>query len=173
MMGQQLIQLYRDIYGIFCCSGILYNHESEFRKKEVVTNKIIKGVSKIHKGSLEKLTLGNLNSVRDWTSAKDFVNGMNAEEVQRLTSAASQKKQENLLKGLREENDRDTDFISFNVKKGLITPISDMTNPAASMQLQERENILKKYGKPDHNLDRKSTRLNSSHVSESRMPSSA
>jgi len=76
ILGQQIVEQYRNLYGLFCCSGILYNHESEFRKRDVVTTKIVKGVSKIYKGSTEKIKLGNINSKRDWTSARDFVEGM-------------------------------------------------------------------------------------------------
>lgn len=76
ILGQQIVEQYRNLYGLFCCSGILYNHESEFRKRDVVTTKIVKGVSKISKGSTEKIKIGNINSKRDWTSARDFVEGM-------------------------------------------------------------------------------------------------
>lgn len=76
ILGQQIVEQYRNLYGLFCCSGILYNHESEFRKRDVVTTKIVKGVSKISEGSTEKIKIGNINSKRDWTSARDFVEGM-------------------------------------------------------------------------------------------------
>ena len=76
ILGQQIVEQYRNLYGLFCCSGILYNHESEFRKRDVVTTKIVKGVSKISKGFTEKIKIGNINSKRDWTSARDFVEGM-------------------------------------------------------------------------------------------------
>ncbi len=76
LMGQELISQYRNLYNLFCCSGILYNHESEFRRRNVVTKKIVQGVVNIKLGIKEKIVLGNLNSRRDWSSAKDFVHAM-------------------------------------------------------------------------------------------------
>lgn len=67
---------YRESYGLFACSGILFNHESERRGKEFVTRKITDGVAKIKKGLLDHIELGNLNSKRDWGHAKDYVKAM-------------------------------------------------------------------------------------------------
>jgi GDPmannose 4,6-dehydratase len=67
---------YRESYGIFAVSGILFNHESPLRGLEFVTRKITDGVAKIKLGQLEYLELGNLNSKRDWGFAKDYVEGM-------------------------------------------------------------------------------------------------
>ena len=67
---------YRESYGLFACSGILFNHESERRGKEFVTRKITDGIAKIKKGLLDHIELGNLNSKRDWGHAKDYVNAM-------------------------------------------------------------------------------------------------
>jgi GDPmannose 4,6-dehydratase len=67
---------YRQSYGIFACSGILFNHESPLRGKEFVTRKITNGVARI-KAELDKeLRLGNLNSKRDWGYAEDYVEAM-------------------------------------------------------------------------------------------------
>ncbi len=69
---------YRESYGIFGASGILFNHESPLRGIEFVTRKITDSVSKIALGKLKKLELGNLNAKRDWGYAGDFVRGMHA-----------------------------------------------------------------------------------------------
>ncbi len=67
---------YRESYGLFGCSGILFNHESPLRGLEFVTRKITDGLAKIALGKLDVLELGNLNAKRDWGYAKDFVEGM-------------------------------------------------------------------------------------------------
>ena len=67
---------YRESYGIFGSSGILFNHESPLRGKEFVTRKITDTVAKIYLGSDEILTLGNLDSQRDWGYAEEYVEGM-------------------------------------------------------------------------------------------------
>ena len=67
---------YRESYGIFATSGILFNHESPLRGKEFVTRKISDVVAKIHLGKSSLLELGNLNAKRDWGYAKEYVEGM-------------------------------------------------------------------------------------------------
>jgi len=67
---------YRESYGLFACSGILFNHESEYRGSEFVTQKIIESAVKIKYGSKEPIFLGNLDAKRDWGYAKDYVEGM-------------------------------------------------------------------------------------------------
>jgi GDPmannose 4,6-dehydratase len=67
---------YRDSHGIFGSSGILFNHESPLRGKEFVTRKITDAVARIHLGSKEVVTLGNLDALRDWGFAEEFVEGM-------------------------------------------------------------------------------------------------
>ncbi len=67
---------YRESYGIFACSGILFNHESPLRGKEFVTRKITDVVAKIHLGGPEILELGNMDAKRDWGYAKEYVDGM-------------------------------------------------------------------------------------------------
>lgn len=67
---------YRESYGIFGSSGILFNHESPLRGREFVTRKVTDGVAKIKLGELDCLALGNLDSKRDWGFAKDYVEGM-------------------------------------------------------------------------------------------------
>jgi len=67
---------YRESYGIFSCSGILFNHESPLRGLEFVTRKITDAVAKIKLGKLDVLELGNMDAKRDWGFAKDYVEGM-------------------------------------------------------------------------------------------------
>jgi GDPmannose 4,6-dehydratase len=67
---------YRDHYGMFCVTGVLYNHESPRRGKEFVTRKTTDAVARIRLGLQETLELGNLDSVRDWGFAGDYVRGM-------------------------------------------------------------------------------------------------
>jgi GDPmannose 4,6-dehydratase len=64
---------YRESYGIFACNGILFNHESPRRGETFVTRKITRGLSRINEGLEDCIYLGNLNSLRDWGHAKDFV----------------------------------------------------------------------------------------------------
>lgn len=67
---------YREAYGIFACSGILFNHESPVRGETFVTRKITQAASKIKLGIQDKLLIGNLDAERDWGHAKDYVEGM-------------------------------------------------------------------------------------------------
>lgn len=67
---------YRESYGIFGSSGILFNHESPLRGREFVTRKITDGVAKIKLGMLDALELGNMDAKRDWGFAKEYVEGM-------------------------------------------------------------------------------------------------
>lgn len=67
---------YRESYGMFICSGILFNHESPRRGEEFVTRKISLGVAKIKQGSTDKIILGNLDAKRDWGFAGDYVEAM-------------------------------------------------------------------------------------------------
>ena len=67
---------YRESYGIFASSGILFNHESPLRGREFVTRKITDSVAKIKLGTLDVLELGNIDAKRDWGYAKEYVEGM-------------------------------------------------------------------------------------------------
>jgi GDPmannose 4,6-dehydratase len=67
---------YREAYGMFACSGILFNHESPRRAHNFVTRKITIGLQKILSGETDRLVLGNLDAKRDWGHARDYVNGM-------------------------------------------------------------------------------------------------
>lgn len=74
--GYWIVKEYREAYGMFCCSGILFNHESERRGETFVTRKISLAAARIAQGMQEKLYLGNLSSLRDWGYAKDYVECM-------------------------------------------------------------------------------------------------
>ncbi len=76
LYGYWMIREYREAYGMFCCSGILFNHESERRGETFVTRKITLAAARIAQGKQEKLYLGNLSSKRDWGYAKDYVECM-------------------------------------------------------------------------------------------------
>ena len=74
--GCWIVREYRDAYNMFCCNGILFNHESERRGETFVTRKITLAAARIRQGKQEKLYLGNLSSLRDWGYAKDYVECM-------------------------------------------------------------------------------------------------
>lgn len=74
--GFELVRNYREAYGMFCCSGILFNHESPRRGYEFVTRKITSHVARIKAGKATELLLGNLDARRDWGHAKDYVRAM-------------------------------------------------------------------------------------------------
>lgn len=74
--GFWIVKEYREAYGMYCCSGILFNHESERRGETFVTRKITLAAARIAQGKQEKLYLGNLSSLRDWGYAKDYVECM-------------------------------------------------------------------------------------------------
>jgi GDPmannose 4,6-dehydratase len=67
---------YRESYDMFCCSGILFNHESERRGKEFVTRKITYGIKQILEGKQDHIELGNLDARRDWGCAPEYVKAM-------------------------------------------------------------------------------------------------
>ncbi|MDE6561081.1 MAG: GDP-mannose 4,6-dehydratase [Muribaculaceae bacterium] len=76
LYGYWIVKEYREAYGMFACSGILFNHESERRGETFVTRKISLAAARIAQGKQEKLYLGNLSSRRDWGYAKDYVECM-------------------------------------------------------------------------------------------------
>ena len=76
LYGHWITKNYRESYGMFACSGILFNHESERRGIEFVTRKITDGVAKIKLGLEDHISLGNLDAKRDWGYAKDYVKAM-------------------------------------------------------------------------------------------------
>lgn len=74
--GFWIVKEYRDAYNMFCCNGILFNHESERRGETFVTRKITLAAARIVQGKQEKIYLGNLSSLRDWGYARDYVECM-------------------------------------------------------------------------------------------------
>ncbi len=76
LYGFWIVKEYREAYNMYCCSGILFNHESERRGETFVTRKITLAAARIAQGKQEKLQLGNLSSKRDWGYARDYVECM-------------------------------------------------------------------------------------------------
>jgi len=76
LYGHWITKNYRESYGLFACSGILFNHESERRGLEFVTRKITDAAARIAAGKQEYLELGNMDSKRDWGHSKDYVRAM-------------------------------------------------------------------------------------------------
>ena len=76
LYGFWIVKEYREAYNMFCCSGILFNHESERRGETFVTRKITLAAARISQGFQDCLYLGNLDSLRDWGYAKDYVECM-------------------------------------------------------------------------------------------------
>lgn len=76
LYGYWIVKEYREAYGMYCCSGILFNHESERRGETFVTRKITLAAARIAQGKQDKLYLGNLSSLRDWGYARDYVECM-------------------------------------------------------------------------------------------------
>ena len=76
LYGYWIVKEYREAYGMYCCSGILFNHESERRGETFVTRKITLAAARIAQGKQDKLYLGNLSSKRDWGYAPDYVECM-------------------------------------------------------------------------------------------------
>jgi GDPmannose 4,6-dehydratase len=76
LYAHSMIRLYRERHGLFACSAILFNHESPRRRLEFVTRKVTHTAAKIKLGLADHITLGNLEALRDWSFAGDFVRGM-------------------------------------------------------------------------------------------------
>jgi GDPmannose 4,6-dehydratase len=76
LYGYWITKNYREAYGMYACSGILFNHESPRRGHNFVTRKITIALGNIVSGKQDKLVLGNIHSLRDWGHAKDYVRGM-------------------------------------------------------------------------------------------------
>jgi GDPmannose 4,6-dehydratase len=76
LYGYWITKNYREAYGMYACTGVLFNHESPRRGENFVTRKITIGLGKILRGEAECLYLGNLDAMRDWGHARDFVEGM-------------------------------------------------------------------------------------------------
>ena len=84
-----MVKEYRDAYGMFAVNGILFNHESERRGENFVTRKITLAAGRIAEGLQDHLELGNMDSLRDWGYAKDYVECMSLRQVFSTLSATS------------------------------------------------------------------------------------
>ncbi|MFC2081661.1 GDP-mannose 4,6-dehydratase [Candidatus Bipolaricaulota bacterium] len=78
LYGHWIAVNYREAYGMFCCSGIMFNHESPLRGKEFVTRKISSGIAEIMRGERDHIELGNIEASRDWGFAGDYVEAMHS-----------------------------------------------------------------------------------------------
>jgi GDPmannose 4,6-dehydratase len=78
LAGMNICEVYRRTHGIFCCSGVLFNHESSYRSPQFVTRKIVVGAVNIHLGRQNELTVGSLAAQADWGAAVDYVRAMQA-----------------------------------------------------------------------------------------------
>jgi GDPmannose 4,6-dehydratase len=76
LYGFWIVKNYRESYNMFCCNGILFNHESPRRGPTFVTRKITRGLNMILNGERDSLVMGNIDAKRDWGHAKDYVYGM-------------------------------------------------------------------------------------------------
>jgi GDPmannose 4,6-dehydratase len=76
LYGYWITKNYRESYDLFACTGILFNHESPRRGETFVSRKVVRALNAIKNGKQDKLRLGNLNAMRDWGHAKDFVEAM-------------------------------------------------------------------------------------------------
>ena len=76
LFAQNNIKMYRDKFGIYCCSAILFNHESERRSKNFVTKKISSGIANVYLKSTEKLVFGDITAKKDWGYSPEFVDAM-------------------------------------------------------------------------------------------------
>lgn len=76
LYGHWITVNYRESYGMYACSGILFNHESPFRGAEFITRKVSTGIARIKHGLQDKIVVGNIESKRDWGYAKEYVEGM-------------------------------------------------------------------------------------------------
>jgi GDPmannose 4,6-dehydratase len=78
LAGMNTCDVYRREHGMFCCSGILFNHESSYRSSQFITRKIVNGAVNIHLGLQNELTVGSLAAQADWGAAVDYVRAMHA-----------------------------------------------------------------------------------------------
>lgn len=76
LAAYHLVRVYRESYSLFASNGILFNHESPLRGEDFVTKKITRSIAAIEAGQMEYMTLGNLDSIRDWGHARDYIRGM-------------------------------------------------------------------------------------------------
>jgi len=76
LAAQHLLRLYRETYGLFACSGILFNHEGPVRARQFVTRKIVYNMVRLRHGGGQPMLMGEMNAARDWGAAEDYVKAM-------------------------------------------------------------------------------------------------
>ena len=127
-----MINLYREAYGLFCCSGILFNHESPLRGGEFVTKKIVSDLAKVKYNLIPSVKLGNIYSKRDWGYSKDYVEAM--------------------WKMLQQKNAND-----FVISSGMTTTVKSFVNKAA--KYFDFDLIWKGQGINEKAYDKKNNKL--------------
>ena len=124
--SHNLIRNYRVSYNMFCCSGILFNHESPRRGETFVTRKITLAAARIRLGIQEKLYLGNLDAKRDWGHAKDYVEAM----------------------WLMLQQDKPDDFVIATGKTYSVKEFLDLVFLRAGLNVEEHVEIDKRLFRP-------------------------
>ena len=158
LYGYWIVKEYREAYGMFCCSGILFNHESERRGETFVTRKITLAAARISQGLQQCLYLGNLDSLRDWGYAKDYVECM----------------------WLILQNDRPEDFVIATGVQHSVREFTQLAFRHAGIELEfkgegiNEVGIVKSIGEnlkpePTHEREKNQTCLSSSEREEGRV----
>ena len=124
LYGFWIVKEYREAYGMFCCSGILFNHESERRGETFVTRKITLAAARISQGLQDCLYLGNLDSLRDWGYARDYVECM----------------------WLILQNDRPEDFVIATGVQHSVREFTDLAFRHAGIELEFRGSGIDEVG---------------------------
>jgi GDPmannose 4,6-dehydratase len=124
--AHNLVVNYRKAYGLFACSGILFNHESERRGEQFVTRKITKAAARIKLGLQKELRLGNLDAKRDWGYAKEYVYGM----------------------WLMLQQDTPDDYVLATGKTSTISQFIDCVSEVAGFDLSKHVVVDEKYLRP-------------------------
>mgnify|MGYP000824866037 FL=1 len=131
--GFWITKNYRESYGMFAVNGILFNHESERRGENFVTRKITLAASRIAQGFQDKLYLGNLDSLRDWGYAKDYVECMWL--ILQHDKPEEREDYYKRIKDMEREGDKQTHLIFDELGKTFITPFDreDIHDLASTM----------------------------------------
>jgi len=144
VLANNIIKNYREKYGIFCCSGILYTHEDVTRDEYYVSKKITSGVAKIHLGLSDSIVLGDLNAKRDWLSAKDAVYAMwmilNQESPRDyIISSGTSKTIEDFLSSSFKQ-------INVNDWKNYVSIDASLIRPTKNIEIVGDNSLLKSIG---------------------------
>ena len=117
LYGHWITKNYRESYGLYACSGILFNHESERRGKEFVTRKITDAVARIKHGVQDHLELGNMDAKRDWGHSKDYVRAICRDSI-----CTGRNRDRMGRKRCRRDRKRQSNRKSFSQSKSKILP---------------------------------------------------